>query len=189
MPFIPTEIEGSFIFEPKVFYDSRGYFFETFNASVWEKQGITRPFIQDNEALSTKGVLRGLHFQKNPYAQAKLVRASQGTVLDIIVDIRLGSPSYGKHIIVELSAENKRQLYVPRGCAHGYAVLSDTAVFAYKCDGLYHPQSEGDLNIFDADLGIQLPELGIPWQLSEKDQDASSFTELEHNFTWEEQLS
>lgn len=186
MPFHTTDIAGAVIFEPKVFYDSRGYFFETFNQSVWEKEGIiSRPFIQDNEALSTKGVLRGLHFQKNPSAQAKLVRASHGTVLDIILDLRVGSPSYGKVVQVELSAENKLQLYVPRGCAHGYAVLSDTAIFSYKCDGLYQPQSEGQLYIFDPSLHIQLPEISVDWQLSEKDQNAVTLAELEHNFTWE----
>ena len=140
-----TAIPGVFVLAPRVFGDSRGWFYESYNAKVFSELGICANFVQDNESFSCYGVLRGLHFQKGEFAQAKLVRVLAGRVLDVAVDIRAGSPTFGKHVAVELSAENKRQLFIPRGFAHGFAVLSDTAHFAYKCDNFYAPQSEGSI--------------------------------------------
>jgi dTDP-4-dehydrorhamnose 3,5-epimerase len=162
MPFTTTEFPGLLVFEPKVFGDERGYFFESFNQQVFEAAGINRPFVQDNQARSVFGVLRGLHFQKGEAAQAKLVRALEGTVLDVVVDLRLGSPTYGKSYSIELSAENKLQLYVPRGFAHGYVVLSETAEFFYKCDNFYSKADEGGLIYND-------PALKIDWQIDLSD--------------------
>lgn len=169
MSFIQTPIEGLIVFEPKVFYDDRGYFFESFNSRVWEDAGVTRPFVQDNQARSTIGVLRGLHFQTGEMAQAKLVRVIEGEVLDVVVDIREGSATYGQWYGVRLSSENKRQMYVPRGFAHGYVVLSETAEFAYKCDNFYSKAHESGIRFDD-------PELKIDWEfdlnqviVSEKD--------------------
>ncbi len=169
MEVIRTGIEGVVIIEPRIFTDARGYFFESwserdFNALVREVR-----FVQDNESRSSYGVLRGLHFQKPPYTQSKLVRVVQGSVLDVAVDIRRGSPTYGQHVAVELSGENHRQFFVPRGFAHGFAVLSETVVFQYKCDNFYAPQSEGGIMWNDPDLGI---DWGVPADrmlLSEKD--------------------
>lgn len=158
MPFIKTPIADLLIFEPRVFEDDRGYFFEAFNAQTFAEAGIKRPFVQDNQARSTYGVLRGLHYQVGEQAQAKLVRVLEGKVLDVVVDLRPDSPTYGKHYGVELSAENKRQLYVPRGFAHGYVVLSETAEFFYKCDNFYHKASEGGIRYDD-------PQLNIDWQI------------------------
>ena len=138
-----TDIEGVLIIEPRLFNDARGYFFESYNRKNYEEAGITADFVQDNESCSTRGVMRGLHFQRPPYAQAKLVRCVKGKVLDVAVDIRKGSPTYGQHVAVELSEENHRQFFIPRGFAHGFAVLSDTAVFQYKCDNYYHPEADG----------------------------------------------
>lgn len=160
MAFLETGLKDSFIFEPQVYEDERGYFFESFNQVYWEKELNQQfTFIQDNQAKSTKNVLRGLHFQLGPYAQAKLVRVLKGAILDVIVDLRHSSPSYGKWIGVELSEENKRQLFVPRGFAHGYSVLSDTAEVFYKCDNVYHKDSEGGLLYNDVGLNIdwQIP--------------------------------
>ena len=176
MNIIPTLIEGCFIIEPAVYPDARGYFFESFNEARFnEKTGLDVHFVQDNQSLSTYGVLRGLHFQQGSHAQAKLVRAIKGTVLDIAVDLRAGSATLGQHVSVLLSAENKRQLFVPRGFAHGFAVLSPEAEFFYKCDNYYDKASEGSLLYSD-------PELGIDWQLpagdilvSEKDQESATF--------------
>ncbi len=154
MPFSTTEFPGLVIFEPKVFGDDRGYFFESFNQKVFEETGINRPFVQDNQARSVYGVLRGLHFQKGNNAQAKLVRVLEGKVLDVVVDLRVGSPSYKKSYSIELSAENKLQLYVPRGFAHGYVVLSETAEFFYKCDNFYSKEDEGGLIYNDPNLNI-----------------------------------
>ncbi len=169
MSFIQTPIEGLLVFEPKVFFDDRGYFFESFNSRVWEEVGVTRPFVQDNQARSTIGVLRGLHFQTGEMAQAKLVRVIEGEVLDVVVDIRAGSATYGQWYGIRLSSENKRQMYVPRGFAHGYVVLSETAEFAYKCDNFYSKAHEGGIRFDD-------PELKIDWEfdlnqviVSEKD--------------------
>lgn len=163
MNVIQTEIEGVLILEPKVFGDARGYFFESWNQEVYEKNGIKANFVQDNESKSRFGVLRGLHFQAPPYTQAKLVRVIQGGVLDVAVDIRRGSPTFGKHVAVELSGENKRQLFVPRGFAHGFAVLTDEVLFAYKCDNRYMPSHERGIAWND-------PALGINWRV-----DAESF--------------
>lgn len=152
---IKTDIEGILIIEPKVFGDARGYFLESFNAKEFaEKTGLNIDFVQDNESMSSYGVMRGLHFQNPPYTQSKLVRCVKGTVLDVAVDIRKGSPTYGQHVAVELTEDNHRQFFVPRGFAHGFAVLSETAVFQYKCDNFYAPQADGGISILDDSLGI-----------------------------------
>ena len=169
MKVIQTEIPGVVIIEPKIFGDSRGYFFESFSEREFiEKVSNTR-FVQDNESKSCYGVVRGLHFQKPPHAQAKLVRVIKGRVLDVAVDIRKGSPTYGKHVAVELTEDNHRQFFIPKGFAHGFAVLSEEAVFQYKCDNYYAPQSEGAVLWNDPDLGIDwgIPEAKV--LLSEKD--------------------
>jgi dTDP-4-dehydrorhamnose 3,5-epimerase len=174
-----TKLKGCFIIEPKVFKDSRGYFFETFNQPKFEElTGQSGHFVQDNQSASTYGVIRGLHFQKGEYAQAKLVRVIEGRVLDVAVDIREGSETYGQWASVELSAENNLQFYVPRGFAHGFSVLSETAVFAYKCDNTYNKESEGGIAYNDPSLGI---DWGIPEEarsLSEKDLALGGITDL-----------
>lgn len=169
MPFIPTNIPDLVVFEPRIWRDDRGYFYESYNKATFKAAGITSDFVQDNQALSTFGVLRGLHYQLPPYTQAKLVRVIQGEVLDIAVDIREGSPTYGQSFSIRLSNANKKQLFVPRGFAHGYVVLSDTAIFAYKCDNLYNKPA-------DAGVYFNDPQFNIDWQidldkviLSEKD--------------------
>lgn len=162
MKITTTAIEGVVILEPKVFGDERGYFFESFSQREFEEKVCRTTFVQDNESSSRYGVLRGLHFQKPPHAQAKLVRVVKGKVLDIAVDIRKGSPTFGHHVSTELSGENKRQLFIPRGFAHGFAVLSDEVVFQYKCDRYYVPHSEGGILWND-------PALGIDWKLPEED--------------------
>lgn len=162
MKITTTAIEGVVILEPKVFGDERGYFFESFSQREFEEKVCKTTFVQDNESSSRYGVLRGLHFQKPPHAQAKLVRVVKGKVLDIAVDIRKGSPTFGHHVSIELSGENKRQLFIPRGFAHGFAVLSDDVVFQYKCDNYYVPHSEGGILWND-------PALGIDWKLPEED--------------------
>lgn len=154
MNVIPTDIEGVKIVEPRVFTDARGYFFESFSERDFHEQVAKVNFVQDNQSCSTRGVMRGLHFQRPPYCQAKLVRCVVGRVLDVAVDIRKGSPTYGKHVAVELSADNHRQLFIPHGFAHGFVVLSDVAVFQYKCDNYYHPEADGGISIQDASLGI-----------------------------------
>ena len=164
-----TDIEGVLIIEPRLFNDARGYFFESYNRKNYEEAGITADFVQDNESCSTRGVMRGLHFQRPPYAQAKLVRCVKGKVLDVAVDIRKGSPTYGQHVAVELSEENHRQFFIPRGFAHGFAVLSDTAVFQYKCDNYYHPEADGGISIQDDTLGIDWQIDPAEALLSEKD--------------------
>lgn len=165
-----TDIEGLLIIEPKVFGDARGYFLESFNAKEFaEKTGLNINFVQDNESMSSYGVMRGLHFQCPPFTQSKLVRCVKGAVLDVAVDIRKGSPTYGNHVAVELTEENHRQFFVPRGFAHGFAVLSETAVFQYKCDNFYAPQADGGISILDDSLGI---DWKIPTEkalLSDKD--------------------
>ena len=171
---IKTEIDGVVIIEPKVFGDARGYFFESFSERDFNEamtpilgHGIT--FVQDNESMSSYGVMRGLHFQTMPYTQSKLVRCVKGAVLDVAVDIRKGSPTYGQHVAVELTEDNHRQFFVPRGFAHGFAVLSETAVFQYKCDNFYAPANDGGVSIVDDSLGI---DWRIPVEnalLSEKD--------------------
>lgn len=161
MPITATAIEGLIVFEPQVWGDDRGYFFEAFNVKVFEEMGVTRPFVQDNQAFSSYGVLRGLHYQVPPFAQAKLVRVLQGEVLDVVVDCRADSPTYGESYSIILSEENKKQLYVPRGFAHGYVVLSETAVFFYKCDNYYSKAHEGGVLYND-------PKLNIDWRIDPK---------------------
>lgn len=163
MNVVSTEIDGVYIIEPQVFGDERGYFFESFNAKHFHTQtGIEATFVQDNESRSRKGVLRGLHFQREPHAQAKLVRVVQGRVLDVAVDIRKDSSTFGKYVAVELSGDNKRQLFIPKGFAHGYVVLEDNTVFQYKCDEYYHPESEDGIAWND-------PQLGIEWGIHESE--------------------
>lgn len=154
MNVIKTDIEGVVVIEPRVFDDARGYFFESYSKRRFDEAVRPVEFVQDNESMSTRGVIRGLHFQRPPFSQSKLVRCVRGAVLDVVVDIRRGSPTYGSHVAVELTGENRRQLFVPRGFAHGFAVLSDEAVFQYKCDNYYHPESEGGISIADNSLGI-----------------------------------
>ena len=154
MNFIKTDIEGVYILEPRIFNDARGYFFESFSQREFEENVGPVTFVQDNESMSTRGVMRGLHFQRPPFTQAKLVRCVRGAVLDVAVDLRRNSPTYGRHVAVELTDENHRQLFVPRGFAHGFAVLSDVAVFQYKCDNYYAPQADGGISIADTSLGI-----------------------------------
>ena len=174
MELINTAIDGVLIIEPRVFEDSRGYFFESFSQREFDEKvapilGHTVTFVQDNESKSSYGVMRGLHFQRPPFTQSKLVRCVKGAVLDVAVDIRKGSPTYGQHVAVELTEENHRQFFVPRGFAHGFAVLSETAVFQYKCDEFYHPEADGGISILDDSLGI---DWRIPTEkalLSEKD--------------------
>ncbi len=174
MEVIKTAIDGVLIIEPRVFKDSRGYFFESFSKREFDEKvgailGHTIDFVQDNESMSCYGVMRGLHFQKMPYTQSKLVRCVKGAVLDVAVDIRKGSPTFGQHVAVELTEDNHRQFFIPRGFAHGFAVLSETAVFQYKCDEFYHPEADGGICIKDESLGI---DWKIPVEkaiLSEKD--------------------
>ena len=170
MPFIPTKIKDVVIFEPRIFTDDRGYFFETYNEKLFNDNGITAKFVQDNQSKSSYGVIRGLHFQKGEHAQAKLVRVLQGSVLDVAVDLRAGSETYGKYVAVELSDVNNLQLFIPRGFAHGFSVLSKTAVFAYKCDNLYCKESEGGIDCNDLDLGIDWQIPAEDRVLSEKDK-------------------
>ena len=169
MNLIETDIEGVVIIEPKIFRDARGYFFETFSQQKFEEKICPIKFVQDNESMSSYGVMRGLHFQYPPYTQSKLVRCVKGKVLDVAVDLRKGSPTFGHHVAVELSEDNYRQLFVPRGFAHGFAVLSDTAVFQYKCDNFYAPQADGGINIKDDTLGIDWKIPADKVLLSEKD--------------------
>ena len=165
-----TKIKDCFIIEPKIFEDERGYFFETYNKKVFnELTGNNISFVQDNESYSSKGVLRGLHFQKGEYAQAKLVRVIKGNVLDIAVDIRKGSPTFGRYVSVELSGENKKQFFVPRGFAHGFVVLSDTALFSYKCDNFYNKDSESGIIYNDPALDIDWALTNSELIISEKD--------------------
>ena len=171
MAVIKTAIEGVYIIEPTVFGDERGYFFESYNEERFRSEtGIDVHFVQDNESRSKRGVLRGLHFQKKPYAQAKLVRVVQGKVLDVVVDIRKESPTFGKHIAVELSGDNHRQLFIPKGFAHGYVVMEDDTVFQYKCDEFYHPEAEGGIAWNDPDIGIEWGVAESDITLSEKDK-------------------
>ena len=171
-----TALKGCFILEPRVFKDDRGYFFESFNQKTFEELvGQPVHFVQDNQSFSQYGVIRGIHFQKGAHAQAKLVRVLEGEVLDVAVDLREGSPTYGQHVAVKLNAENNRQLFVPRGFGHGFSVLSETAVFAYKCDNYYHKASEGGIIFNDPTLAIdwKIPEEKV--QVSEKDLVLESF--------------
>jgi dTDP-4-dehydrorhamnose 3,5-epimerase len=182
MKFIKTAISDVYVLEPSVFGDDRGYFLESFNLQEFEENIGPIKFIQDNESKSSKGVLRGLHFQKPPFEQAKLVRCLEGRVLDVSVDIRKGSPTYGKHVAVELSGENKKQVFVPRGFAHGFVVLSESAVFAYKVDNRYAPEYDAGIRFDDEALQIdwRLPQEEV--QLSEKDKNLPSFKDLDSPF-------
>ena len=169
MNVIKTAIEGTAVIEPKIFKDARGYFFESFSKREFDEKVAKVDFVQDNESCSSYGVMRGLHFQRPPFAQAKLVRCVKGAVLDVAVDIRKGSPTYGQHIAVELTEENHRQFFIPRGFAHGFAVLSDIAVFQYKCDNYYHPEADGGIYILDESLGIDWKIDASKAILSDKD--------------------
>lgn len=169
MEIIKTILDGVVIIEPRVFKDVRGYFFESFSQQEFDKKVMPIKFVQDNESMSSYGVMRGLHYQKMPYTQSKLVRCVKGAVLDVAVDIREGSPTFGLHVAVELTEDNYRQFFIPKGFAHGFAVLSETAVFQYKCDNFYHPETDGGISIRDESLGI---DWKIPMEaaiLSEKD--------------------
>lgn len=174
MNVIKTNIEGVLILEPKVFNDARGYFFESFSQREFDEKvapilGHTIRFVQDNESMSSYGVMRGLHFQRPPFTQSKLVRCVKGAVLDVAVDIRKGSPTFGQHIAVELTEDNHRQFFISKGFAHGFAVLSETAVFQYKCDEFYHPEADGGISIMDQSLGINWKIPTDQALLSEKD--------------------
>lgn len=184
MEVIKTDIEGVLIIKPRIFTDPRGYFFESYNKKEFDEKVGNVEFVQDNESRSTYGVMRGLHFQNPPYAQAKLVRCVRGRVLDVAVDIRKGSPTYGKHVAVELTEDNHLQFFIPRGFAHGFAVLSDEAVFQYKCDNYYAPHADGGIAITD-------PSLGIDWHidptcaiLSEKDTKHPVLADFDSPFTF-----
>ena len=182
MEILDTDIEGLKILKPRIFTDARGYFFESFSKRLFDKEVAPVDFVQDNESCSSYGVIRGLHFQRPPFCQAKLVRCVKGRVLDVAVDIRKGSPTYGKHVAVELSDDNRLQFFIPHGFAHGFAVLSDIAVFQYKCDNYYHPESEGGISLLD-------PELAIDWRvdiekaiLSDKDKHHPSLADFNSPF-------
>lgn len=179
MEYIKTEIDGVYIIEPKVFKDARGYFFEAFKQDEFEKNVGNVNFVQDNESKSSYGVLRGLHYQKGEFSQAKLVRVIKGKVVDVAVDIRKSSPTFGKHVMVELSEDNKRQLFIPRGMAHGFLVLSQEAVFTYKVDNVYAPQSEASIKFDDATLNIQWPIDKKDVLTSEKDLNGKTFAEAD----------
>lgn len=186
MLFQQTGFPGLFIYEPRIFKDDRGYFFESYNESTFKEAGIAISFVQDNQARSVYGVLRGLHYQKMPHAQTKLVRVLEGEILDVVVDIRTGSSTFGKAYSIILSAENKKQLLVPKGFAHGYAVLSPTAEVFYKCDAFYHKESEGGIIFNDNTLNI---DWKIPQEkaiISEKDKKLPSFSELNSEFTFDQ---
>jgi len=186
MEIIKTQIDGVLIIEPKVFGDARGYFFESFNAREFaEKTGLDVTFVQDNESKSKYGVLRGLHFQRPPYTQSKLVRVVKGRVLDVAVDIRRGSPTFGQHVSCELTEDNHRQFFVPKGFAHGFCVLSEDAIFQYKCDNFYAPQADAGISILDTSLGI---DWGIEMDkalLSEKDTKHPCLKDFESPFVYE----
>lgn len=184
MIFKETGFPGLIVIEPKIFRDDRGYFYESFNAGELAKGGITETFIQDNQSRSSYGVIRGLHYQLEPYAQSKLIRVLEGTIYDVAVDVRKGSPTFGRYYGIELSAENHLQFYIPKGFAHGFSVLSDTAVVMYKCDSYYNPASEAGILFND-------PELGIDWKITEgqeivssKDAELPAFENAELNFTF-----
>lgn len=188
MNVIKTDIEGVVIIEPKVFGDNRGYFFESFSERDFSSKVREVKFVQDNESKSCFGVLRGLHFQKSPYAQSKLVRVVKGAVLDVAVDIRKGSPTFGKHVAVELTEDNHRQFFIPRGFAHGFVVLSDEVIFQYKCDNFYAPEYEGAIAWDDPDLGI---DWKIPVQdiiLSQKDKNHPQLKDAQWLFNYNQEL-
>lgn len=184
MPFIKTQFPGLLVFEPKVFEDNRGYFFESYNQKTFSEEGVEITFVQDNQARSSYGVIRGLHFQHNPRAQTKLIRVLSGQIIDAVVDIRKNSPTYGQAYTILLSAENKKQLLVPKGFAHGYSVISETAEVFYKCDEFYHKETEGGISWND-------PSLAIDWKIprekilvSEKDTNYSLFRDSDYGFVY-----
>lgn len=186
MEVIKTEIEGVYIIEPKVFGDARGYFFESFSEREFTEKLGDIHFVQDNESMSKYGVMRGLHFQRPPYAQSKLVRCVKGKVIDVAVDIRKGSPTYGQHIAVLLTEENHRQFFIPKGFAHGFAVLSESAIFQYKCDNFYNPEADGGISIMDGTLGI---DWGLSMEdalVSEKDANHIKLAEFDSPFIYKE---
>lgn len=183
MEVIKTKIDGVVIIEPKIFEDNRGYFFESFNENEFKEKVADITFVQDNESKSMYGVLRGLHFQKPPYAQSKLVRVIKGQVLDVAVDIRKGSPTYGQYESCLLTEDNHRQFFIPKGFAHGFIVLSDIAIFQYKCDEFYHPESEGAIIWNDPTINIQWPINAV--NLSEKDKNNIQLSQFESPFNYE----
>jgi len=183
MDIIKTALDGVVIIEPKIFGDARGYFFESFSQREFDEKVRKVNFVQDNESMSTYGVMRGLHFQRPPFTQSKLVRCVKGAVLDVAVDIRKGSPTYGQHVAVELTEDNHRQFFVPRGFAHGFAVLSETAVFQYKCDNFYAPQADGGISIADESLGIDWKIPAEKVLLSEKDALHACLKDFDSPFT------
>ena len=188
MEVIKTDIEGVVIIEPRIFSDERGYFYESFSQREFEEKVCRTTFVQDNQSKSSYGVIRGLHFQKPPYSQSKLVRCIKGAVLDVAVDIRKGSPTFGKYVAVELTEDNHRQFFIPRGFAHGFAVLSEEAVFQYKCDNFYNKESEGSVAWDDVQLGI---DWRIPAEkviLSAKDKLCKNISDAEYLFDYNEKL-
>lgn len=182
MEVIKTEIDGVVIIKPRIFEDERGYFFESFSQKEFDEKVCPVRFVQDNESKSCYGVMRGLHYQRPPFAQSKLVRCVKGRVIDVAVDIRKGSPTYGKHVAVELTEDNHLQFFIPRGFAHGFAVLSETAVFQYKCDNFYAPQADGGISILDSSLGIDWKIKEGDAILSEKDTHHPLFAEFDTPF-------
>ena len=182
MGIIKTALDGVVIIEPKILGDARGYFFESFSQREFDEKVRKINFVQDNESMSTYGVMRGLHFQRPPFTQSKLVRCVKGAVLDVAVDIRMGTPTYGQHVAVELTEDNHRQFFVPRGFAHGFAVLSEIAIFQYKCDNFYAPQADGGISIADESLGIDWKIPADKILLSEKDTLNSLFKDFESPF-------
>ncbi len=185
MPFIKTGLPDLLVFEPRVFEDSRGYFFESYNENVFRNEGVSVTFIQDNQARSDYGVIRGLHYQLNPYSQTKLIRVLSGVIYDVVLDIRKNSPTYGHTFSIELSADNRKQLLVPKGFAHGYSVISETAEVFYKCDNFWNKESEGGVLYND-------PTLEIDWKIpsdkeivSDKDKQQKRLAEISHNFIYE----
>jgi dTDP-4-dehydrorhamnose 3,5-epimerase len=185
MPFIETGLPGLVVFEPRVFEDSRGFFFESYNANTFAAHGLNYHFVQDNQSRSVYGVIRGLHYQLPPHAQTKLVRSLHGTILDVAVDIRKGSPTYGKVYTIELSAENKKQLLVPKGFAHGFSVLTETAEIMYKCDTFYNKESEGGIIYNDAALQIDWKVPAGKAIVSDKDVVLPSIADCKNQFVFE----
>jgi dTDP-4-dehydrorhamnose 3,5-epimerase len=184
MEIVETGFRDLLIIKPKIFRDSRGYFFESFNQTVLKDFGIIFNPVQDNESRSVKGVIRGLHYQLNPVAQAKLIRVAEGIILDVVLDLRQGSPTFGKIFQIELDSETKAQLFIPRGFAHGFSVISDIAVIQYKCDNIYSPQNERGISVEDAELGIDWRTSVSDKIISEKDSRHPSFREAEYNFIY-----
>ncbi|MBX5438087.1 MAG: dTDP-4-dehydrorhamnose 3,5-epimerase [Thermoflavifilum sp.] len=184
MPFETTAFEGLFIFTPRIFYDDRGYFFESYNQQLFAQSGYPSAFVQDNQAFSRYGVIRGLHYQRPPHAQSKLIRVLKGKILDVVVDLRPRSATFRRVFAIELSEENKKQLFVPKGFAHGYAVLSETAEVLYKCDAFYHPESEEGLRYNDPDLNIDWKIPVAQQIISQKDQQLPLLQQIPTYDTW-----